>query len=349
MVHRNGTISFVARVDEIYRRLLSEGEPAIDALVADFQSENLWLDFKRSADDGKATKLNISDRENLARAISGFGNSDGGVILWGVDCRRDPRTGADLPGARHPIERPQRFVSWLEGAVSSCTAPAHASVEHHPIVSSGAPTGYVATLIPQSLEAPLQCIQPTDRLQYYMRAGSNFAAVPHAVLAGLFGRRPQARVAQKWFGSLVRVNSSSGLAALSLLSLSSTGRAIARDLYVNVYTYPPGPNCTVTLEGVDVVRWDRHDVTSNFWNLISRESVRVAPGAMIEVGAVSIQVNPPFTRPLTLEISYGCEGGERRQWRVDVPEDDIAHVCSRLHANEINGNDVLKVLFGAIE
>lgn len=339
----------MARAEEIYHRLITDGESAIDLLISDFQSENLWLDFKRSADSGRSTKLNVSDRENLAKAISGFGNSDGGVIVWGVDCRRDQATGADLPGQKHPIEQPHRFVSWLEGAVSSCTAPAHRSVESAALVSSGSISGFVVTLIPQSFEAPLQCIQPTDRLQYYMRAGSAFAPVPHAVLAGLFGRRPEPRVAQKWVGEAVSKSPPAGLTAVSLLYLSSTGRGIARDLYVNVFTYPPGPNCKITLSNLDPARWDRHDVTTNLWNLISAESVRVAPGAAIQVGALTINLNPPFTRPLTFDLSFGCEGGERRQWRVDVPPEAVADVCKRLHANEINGGDVLKVLLGAAE
>jgi hypothetical protein len=339
----------VTRADEIFRRVLSDGESAVDALIADFRSENLWLDFKRSADDGKGAKLHVSDRENLAKAISGFGNSEGGVLLWGVDCRRDPKTGADLPSTKHPIEHPHRFVSWLEGAVSSCTAPAHMTVEHAVIASHHGSPGTVATLIPQSMDAPLQCIQPTDRLQYFMRAGSNFTAVPHAVLAGMFGRRPQPRVAQKWFGSHVRKIPNEGVRATSLLSLSSTGRAIARDLYINVFSYPPGPNSKIKLEDVDIMRWDRHDVSANFWNLISREPVRVAPGAMIQVGAITVEVVGPFTRPLSLDVSYGCEGGEKRQWRIDVTPDEIMRVCSALHGDEMSGNDVFKLLFGAAE
>src|SRR4028118_2129581 len=139
----------MSRAEEIFRRLLSDGEQAIDALIADFQSENLWLDFKRSATDGEGTKLHVSDRENLAKAISGFGNSDGGVIVWGVYCRRDAKTGADLPTGKHPLDQPHRFVSWLEGAVSSCTAPAHRAVEHKAIAGQSSEMGFVATLVPE--------------------------------------------------------------------------------------------------------------------------------------------------------------------------------------------------------
>jgi hypothetical protein len=195
----------MGRAEELFSRLLADGEIAVDQFISDFQSENLWLDFKRSADNGERTSLNIRDRENLARAISGFGNSDGGVIVWGVDCRRDAATGADVPQRKVPVVNPQRFVSWLENAVSSCTEPAHASVEHAPILLPGG-AGLVATLIPASMHAPHQCIQPTSDARYYMRVGASFGVVPHAVLSGLFGRRPQPRLALKWLAPTLAVN-----------------------------------------------------------------------------------------------------------------------------------------------
>src|SRR6185369_5755188 len=147
----------MSRPRELYARLTQNGESALDQLIADFQSENLWLDFKQAHKAGAGASLAQDDRENFAKAVSGFGNSDGGVIVWGVDCRRDPKTGADLPAGKHPIQNPYRFVSWLEGAVSSCVTPAASNIEH--VVLPGATTeGYVASLIPASDLAPHQCI-----------------------------------------------------------------------------------------------------------------------------------------------------------------------------------------------
>jgi hypothetical protein len=66
----------------ISRAITARGGEAIDDLIAAQASEELFLDFKRSADDGKGRALHSSDRNNLAKAISGFGNSGGGVVLW---------------------------------------------------------------------------------------------------------------------------------------------------------------------------------------------------------------------------------------------------------------------------
>jgi hypothetical protein len=51
--------------------------------------EGLYLDFKQKSDRwGPA--LN-DDKANLAKAISGFANTDGGLIVWGVKARADKK------------------------------------------------------------------------------------------------------------------------------------------------------------------------------------------------------------------------------------------------------------------
>lgn len=77
----------MGRAEDLFERLKQGGETAIDELIEQRQAEELFLDFKRSADGASGRRLHDNDRQNLARAISGFGNSEGGVIIWGVDCR----------------------------------------------------------------------------------------------------------------------------------------------------------------------------------------------------------------------------------------------------------------------
>lgn len=107
----------MGRAEELFDRLRLQSEAAVDAMIADRQSEELFLDFKRSADNGAGDKLHQNDRQNLSKALSGFGNSEGGVIVWGVDCRNQKNSG-DVAQCKVPIDNPRRFKSWLEAAVS---------------------------------------------------------------------------------------------------------------------------------------------------------------------------------------------------------------------------------------
>jgi hypothetical protein len=47
----------MGRAEDLFRRLSEQGEQAIEGLIEDRQSEELFLDFKRSADNGAGTNL----------------------------------------------------------------------------------------------------------------------------------------------------------------------------------------------------------------------------------------------------------------------------------------------------
>ncbi|MBR6408801.1 MAG: putative DNA binding domain-containing protein, partial [Alphaproteobacteria bacterium] len=77
----------MSRAEDIFQKLIYFGEDALDEFILNMQSEELFLDFKQAVSTGKNNNtLHKDDRKNLAKAISGFGNSEGGVIVWGVVC-----------------------------------------------------------------------------------------------------------------------------------------------------------------------------------------------------------------------------------------------------------------------
>lgn len=294
----------MARAEDLFERLSQQGELAIDALIADRQSEELFLDFKRSADNGVGRKLHDTDRQNLAKAISGFGNSEGGVIVWGVDCRDRPTQG-DVPVAKVPVQEPKRFVSWLEGAVSGCTVPPHPGVRHLTIETSGSGQGFAVTLVPKSYLAPHQCTKP---LQYYMRAGSNFEPVPHGVLAGLFGRPPQPSLFHNWLVEPVHVapGTSANYTAhfVAVLAIHNRGPGVARDLYLNFQVWPPegGTKISSSIRRDD---WTGENIGGIVVSVVSPDSFKLAPGGHVTPVGFNFDLEPPFSGSLTFKLSFG--------------------------------------------
>ena len=167
-----------SRARNLYQRLVGGGQPVIDELIQARESEAYFLDFKRSSDNGGGPKLHTTDRKNLAKAISGFGNSEGGVIVWGVDCSETAGQG-DVAQAKFPLHDATGFRARLEGIVSECTVPGHERVVSHAI-TSGATQGYVVTYIPKSVHAPHQD-GPRPPLLHALRIGFCFGS---ARLAG---------------------------------------------------------------------------------------------------------------------------------------------------------------------
>ena len=122
----------MSRAEDIFQKLIYFGEDALDDYIINRQAEELFLDFKQATPGiGKnVTSLPRDDRKNLAKCISGFGNSEGGVIIWGVECSRDYDIG-DVAKAKIKVKNVHRFLSWLENAISGCTIPSHNKVRNH--------------------------------------------------------------------------------------------------------------------------------------------------------------------------------------------------------------------------
>lgn len=181
----------MSRAEDIFEKLIYFGEDALDEFIRGRQTEELFLDFKQAVSTGKhGWALSNDDRRNLAKCISGFGNSEGGVIIWGVECSRDVDVG-DVAKAKVKVMNVHRFMSWVENAISGCTIPSHNKIRNHIISCDKDGNGYMATYIPKSDLAPLMT---TIGSHIYIRSGSNNVPAPYSVIAGMFGRRPQTNV-----------------------------------------------------------------------------------------------------------------------------------------------------------
>jgi Schlafen, AlbA_2 len=299
----------MGRAEDLFERLSKQGEAAIDVLIEDRQSEELFLDFKRSTDNGTGRRLHDTDRKNLGKAISGFGNSEGGVIVWGVDCRDRSEVG-DVAAAKVRIVNPKRFVSRLEGAVSGCTIPPHPDVRHAAIESSEPNNGFVVTYIAKSYLTPHQCVQP---LQYYVRAGSNFTPTLHGVLAGMFGKQPQPSLFHNWFVQKPRIVPVSQadqkpiVQFTAVLGLNHRGPGVARDVYVNSQMWPPSGG-TELVTNVRRHDWTGESVLGAIVSVVCPEAFRLAPGSHVTPVGFDFALTPPFTGSLIHKISYGCTG-----------------------------------------
>lgn len=99
----------MGRAEDIFEKIKKEGISAIDVFILTRKSEELFLDFKKSADDGIGKLLHNDDRKNLAKAISGFGNSEGGIIVWGIHCDKEIHDDADIARAKKPSRTLRNF------------------------------------------------------------------------------------------------------------------------------------------------------------------------------------------------------------------------------------------------
>ncbi len=308
----------MGRAEDIFEEIVERGMDALEAFILNHKSEELFLDYKRSANNGDGDTLNSSDWKNLSKAISGFGNSEGGVLVWGVSCGKVKERG-DVPDALHPVIDVRRFVSLLEGAVSGCTVPPHTGVRSHAIISDGE-DGFAITLIPKSLNTPHQSIQ---NIQYYIRAGSSFSPTPHAVLQGMFGRRPQPQIFSMYSIFPSKVVGEEVISTLAI-QIANAGPGIASDLYINVtFLRVPGPNCGAFIERRQPDLWRGEFFAGRRMTAIAESNLRLGPEQSIHPFLVTVRMRPPFEDPLIIDGMCGSGQSSAYKFRIETDGDSI--------------------------
>lgn len=303
----------MGRAEDVYEKIKKEGLKAIDEFILDRESEELFLDFKRSTDNGSGKKLDQKDRNNLAVAISGFGNSEGGVIVWGIDCSKDDK-GADVACAKYPIKDIKKFKSWIENAISGCTVPPIIGVQNHTVNISDKGDGFVVTYIPNSVHTPHQVM---GKNQYYIRAGSSFVPTPHSVLAGMFGKKPQPNVFQMYASPPAELINDKIKIELGFLIVNK-GPGIANDLYLNLKVISkPGNNCEVSFELIDQNNWIGQLVFGVQFGIISKKDVRLPPDSLLNPFVMHLIIAPPFTNSLLIEGTCGSGNSPSRVFKLE--------------------------------
>lgn len=321
----------MSRALDIYKKIKKRGEKAMDEFILTQQSEELFLDFKRSAVNGNSTVLDSRDRNNLAKAISGFGNSEGGVIVWGVECKRGI-DGADRPKTKFPIKNAKRFVSFLENAISGCTIPPHTQVQNHAILQKNG-DGFVVTFIPKSDDSPLQDVV---QKRYYIRAGSSFEPIPHDLLAGMFGRRPQPKVFTIFLYSPPEIVGNSIKVTVGF-TLRNGGKVLASDLFLSVWVMSgPGKNTTIGFEPNDTNFQGYWSLGRNY-SVVSKSGFRLPPVSQVQPVVLEATFAPPFTAELKIEITCGCEGGMLYKSTLKNSAKNIKKVYDGIMQKDIKG------------
>lgn len=150
--------------------------------VASGRNEDLHLDFKTVADARLSSR---DDRRSLAVALSGYANSDGGLIVWGVEARPNA-DGVDCAAAVREIPQVPLLLTRLNDLTGQSVSPLVDGVEHKAIIVEGA-AGVCVSYIPASDSGPHMAKGGEDR--YYKRSGSSFYRMEHFDLEDMFGRR----------------------------------------------------------------------------------------------------------------------------------------------------------------
>ena len=267
------------------------GSPEIAEFVRLGQEENLHLDFKTV----RNANMSGDDRRNLARCLSGFANSSGGIIVWGVDARKNDQ-GIDCASAAVEIAPVRLFLSRLNQFTGDAVSPIVDGIRHKAIPTAD-DRGFAVTLVPESDSGPHMAKLGEDR--YYKRSGDSFYKMEHFDLEDMFGRRQKPRLQIVLRNLLVPEDDTEEELRFNVINV---GRAIAK--HVGFFAKLEGVNITgvsSNLENVSHLNEGRSTVS------YSNDSGVIHPNRISRfIGHVRFRRNDPAEN-IILEITSYCE------------------------------------------
>jgi hypothetical protein len=282
---------------QLYESLSIE---VINRFVEEQQEEHLHLDFKSIGDPS----LSKDDRRNLAKALSGFANSDGGLIIWGVDARKNS-AGVDCACALKPVSFLPALVSRLNGLTGEAVSPTVDGILHKRIPIDQ-DSGFAATYVPASDSGPHMARSGDDR--YYKRSGDSFYRMEHFDIADMFGkrRRPVLEIFSRITrGSTIRSEGMVLYKVHILLGISNRGRGSAMAPYLGLNLKNPYQLAQHGIDGNFGLGLSRQITAEGAWIRYGGVvHTAIHPGTTLDITAITSEFRVPGPEPPSLVLPY---------------------------------------------
>lgn len=187
--------------------------------------ETEWLEFK-GCDRISESQI----KSYWSEALSGFANTGGGVLVWGLDARKEPETQVDkvIGVSLHPDA--EVLASRLRELVVQSVDPPIGGVEIKPIRRDNSKAGFVVCFIPEG-KAKAHRAESADR-NYYLRIGTSFVIPPVSVLRSLFSPKAGAYLVPSIWVVPRSVTPSEETNLRFIFCLRNTGTLTARNISI---------------------------------------------------------------------------------------------------------------------
>lgn len=209
--------------EQLLNMIKKEGVSLIVKFIDEHVLETRFLDFKEKKDSDGVVQPNESDKRNLAKALSGFANAEGGLLIWGVG-EQENENGIKVASADKSITGVEDFVRRLEHLLPNAVTRPIEGAYSFPVKKINSHDGFAITYVPESNLAPHRA--GFHLKEYYLRVGDNFIPMEHYQIEDMFGRRQRPSVSARFEFKKVRYTGELHIYDL-IIDLMNDGRSMA--------------------------------------------------------------------------------------------------------------------------
>jgi hypothetical protein len=220
------------------------GGAFVDGLISERAEETLHMEFK-TLSDSSGERIVKDDRKTIARAVCGMANSDGGIIVLGIETSRADNV--DVAIGKKPIKNPDKMRNLLAAAIPEMLSAQHPNIQVYATRDTDDPAvGFVIIEVPRSDARPHYS---NVHYQYFRRGGDGSRVLEHGEIRELMF---VVREATLEIDCNLRADMSTGDLRFRLtlvLTLRNTGRVPVIAPYIRISN--PSPQSSWEVSRVD--------------------------------------------------------------------------------------------------
>jgi hypothetical protein len=174
----------------------------LEELIQNGEAEGLYLECKSPL----SPDLNREMKTQLATALSGFGNTEGGIIIYGMSTtpKKHGRDSLDVLTQIEPIGACRRFAQQIQKSIPLLTTPPITNFQIKEIYEKTTDKkGIIVVYSPKHIGDP---IQSNSDYKFYFRNGDEFKILPYELLNRLFAETERPNLVPSFLSDLGSTN-----------------------------------------------------------------------------------------------------------------------------------------------
>lgn len=292
----------------------------LNRLVDEKQEENLYLEFKTVNHPIYTDSNREFDKKNLSVCLSGFANSGGGIVIWGIKAKKNA-SGQDVATELTPIDQLTKFLNLLNKLEGQAIIPVITGVQHVKI-HTGNDMGFIKSFIPASASAPHMALYADKH--YYKRSGDSFYPCEHYDIVDMFSRRKSPILGLEIKVVQGRKNVNDYMYRV-LVSITNSGKSLAKLPYLAMNTNHNYRPSDYGLDGNRTCGLKKVPSTTKYrFNYSGGTEIVIYPETTVDIDYLESSV-PSGGLPASLHIDYllAAENMENSYGQLKIDSETI--------------------------